>query len=137
MKCDERPLSGMRVVVCGSRSWRDWSVLEAALTILPHGTQVVHGNARGADRMAASVAKRLGHYVARMSAEWERYGRAAGMRRNELMLSWVRPDFVIAFWDGTSRGTRNMIERARAAGVRVAIFTPSRSWTSSSRRRAA
>lgn len=114
--------SEMRVVVCGSRSWRDWSALEAALTRLPRGSQVVHGDARGADRMAGSVAERLGHYVARMPAEWERYGRSAGMRRNEQMLTCVKPDLVIAFWDGASRGTRDTIERARRAGIRVRVY---------------
>ena len=118
----ERASSEMRVVVCGSRSWRDWSAMEAALRRLPRGSQVVHGDARGADRMAGSVAERLGHYVARMPAEWERYGKSAGMRRNEQMLTCVKPDLVIAFWDGSSRGTRNMIERARRAGVRVRVY---------------
>lgn len=47
----------------------DWSALEAALKRLPRGSQIVHGDARGADRMAGSVAGRLGHFVARMPAE--------------------------------------------------------------------
>lgn len=112
----------MRVVVCGSREWSDWSLLEAALSILPPGSQVVHGGARGADRMAGSVAHRLGHFVAWMPADWERYGRSAGMRRNEQMLECVRPELVIAFWDGSSLGTKNTINRARRAGIRVAVF---------------
>lgn len=116
----------MRVVVCGSRDWSDWGVVEAALSILPAGSQVVHGGARGADRMAGSVARRLGHFVAYMPANWERYGRSAGMRRNEQMLECVRPELVIAFWDGSSAGTKNTIDRARRAGIRVAVFTPPR-----------
>jgi len=118
----ERASSEMRVVVCGSRSWRDASAMEAALRRLPRGSQIVHGDARGADRTAGSVAERLGHYVARMPAEWERYGKSAGMRRNEQMLTCVKPDLVMAFWDGSSRGTRNMIDRARRAGVRVRVY---------------
>ena len=118
----ERALAGTRVVVCGSRSWGDWFALESALKRLPRGSQVVHGDARGADRMAGSVAERLGHYVARMPADWERYGKSAGMRRNEQMLTCVRPSLVMAFWDGSSRGTRDMIERARRAGVRVRVY---------------
>lgn len=118
----ERAVSAMRIVVCGSRSWRDRSAVEAALKRLPRGSQVVHGDARGADRMAGSVAERLGHFVARMPAEWTRYGKSAGMRRNEQLLTCVRPDLVIAFWDGSSRGTHNMIDRARRAGVRVRVY---------------
>ena len=73
--------------------------------------------------MAGYVAGRQGHFVAWIRADWERFGRAAGMRRNEQLLQCVKPDVVIAFWDGKSPGTRNMIEHARAAGVRVAVFT--------------
>ena len=122
MTGQKRASSEMRIVVCGSRSWRDWSTMEAALRHLPRGSQVVHGDARGADRMAGSVAERLGHSVARMPADGERYGTSAGMRRNEQMLTCVKPDLVMAFWDGSSRGTRDMIERARRAGVRVRVY---------------
>ncbi len=119
---EDRVASGLRVVVCGSRGWKDWATLRAALAILPAGTQIVHGDARGADRMAGHVAASLRHFVARMPAQWERYGRSAGMRRNEQMLGCVKPDLVIAFWDGSSRGTKDTIARAQAAGIRVSVF---------------
>ena len=50
-----------------------------------------------------------------------KYGRAAGPIRNTAMLD-MKPDELIAFWDGRSRGTKNMIDQATARGVPVEIL---------------
>jgi hypothetical protein len=53
------------------------------------------------------------------TAQWGRYGRAAGPRRNAQMLSEGRPDRVVAFHDhlSASVGTAHMLELARRAGL--------------------
>ena len=43
-------------------------------------------------------------------AQWNKYGRSAGPIRNEIMVA--KCDYVIAFWDGTSKGTKNLIDNA-------------------------
>ncbi len=52
-------------------------------------------------------------------ADWKRYGRAAGRIRNALMLEYEKPDLVIAFHEdlSTSRGTLDMLKRAKLAGI--------------------
>jgi hypothetical protein len=50
------------------------------------------------------------------NAEWEKYGRLAGPKRNARMLEW-KPNLVIAFPGGA--GTSNMVKQANAAGVTV------------------
>lgn len=57
--------------------------------------------------------------VAPFPAEWKRYGRAAGMIRNQQM-AWYATH-LIAFWDGQSSGTRSMIEMAKRDGLEVRV----------------
>jgi hypothetical protein len=55
-------------------------------------------------------------------ADWKRDGRRAGILRNLRMLEFGKPDEVLAFWDGSSKGTAHMIREARKAGVPVRII---------------
>ena len=112
------------MLVCGSRDgWRrrDYEVLLERLSRLPRGTTVIHGNARGPDRVAGALAEAFGLRVIAVPAEWTKHGRAAGPIRNTAMLD-MKPERVIAFWNGRSRGTKNMIDQAEARGVLVEII---------------
>jgi hypothetical protein len=114
------------VLVCGSRGWADRTAIERRLRRLAPGTVVLHGGARGADRLAGTVATELGLQVEVMPAQWDRYRRAAGPRRNLAMLA-RRPDLVIAFVTpslAASAGTRHTVTAARARGIPVEIHEP-------------
>lgn len=112
-------------LVCGSRSWRDRQRIRARLQHLPRGSRVIHGGARGADRLAGDVAHGLGFQVQEVPAVWRTgsgvFDRSAGIRRNLAMLD-LQPDLVIAFWDGRSTGTAHMIEQAHRRGVTVDVI---------------
>lgn len=111
-----------RVIVCGSRDWKDRAKIATRLRALPANTIVVHGNARGADRIAHQEARKLRLAVEPHPANWDRYGRTAGPIRNKEMAD-AGADLCIAFWDGQSAGTNNMIEQATKAGIPVEIIT--------------
>lgn len=119
----------MRLLVCGSRLWADYAKVEEVLgrvTADVDEVVLIHGAARGADRMAADVARKRGWTVESHRAEWERAGRGAGMARNRRMLLTGRPDFVVAFIDERARpskGTRDMIRRAKEAGLHGLVVT--------------
>lgn len=100
----------MRVIVCGSRGWTDRERVANRLYDLPTDSIIVHGAARGADRIAGQEAQKLGLLVEEHPADWSK-GRSAGLVRNELMAT-LGADLVIAFWDGRSNGTRHMISMA-------------------------
>jgi hypothetical protein len=68
------------VLVCGSRAWADRTTIERRLRGLAADTVVLHGGARGADRLAGTLAAELGLHSEVMPAQWDRYGRAAGPR---------------------------------------------------------
>jgi hypothetical protein len=109
-----------RVLVTGSREWADPEPIRRALALLPPDAVVIHGMARGADRLAHHIAAELGLAVWPRPAMWER-GKAAGLIRNREMLENDRPDLVLAFLPkhAAARGTRHMVEIARRAGVLV------------------
>ncbi len=121
----------MRLLVCGSRTWTDRPRLRQVLdqVVSDHSdgqVTVIEGDARGADRLAGQLAHQRGWRLERYPADWTREGRAAGFRRNARMLRQGRPDLVVAFTVGPlqhSRGTADMVRRARAAGVPVQVIT--------------
>lgn len=93
----------MRVIVCGGRAYADKEAITAELSMLPPGTVVVHGGAPGADTIAGEVAKALGLVVEAHPADWRRWGRGAGPRRNAEMLS-LGADLMLAFPGGSAAG---------------------------------
>jgi hypothetical protein len=114
----------MKVLVCGSRYWNDKeSIRKEILRLKPD--VVIEGEANGADSLARQVAEELGIEVKPHRAKWEIYDRAAGPIRNQEMLDEEKPDLVLAFHHDleNSKGTKDMVQRARKAGVPVQIIT--------------
>ncbi len=108
------------IVVCGSREFADVELVRATLRDLVDATDIViHGAARGADLIAARVAVEQGAKVVAVPADWARYGRSAGFRRNEEMIA-MKPDLVIAFYAGKrTPGTAHTVGLARTRGIEV------------------
>lgn len=76
---------------------------------------VVSGTARGADKLVEVYAESNGYVVERYPADWNKYGRSAGFRRNEQMMEVA--DAAIMFWDGESHGTKHDIELSQKKGI--------------------
>lgn len=107
----------MRVLVCGGRDFDDIHLMRKVLSWLdPDLTTIVHGGAKGADTLAHKVAIEYGMDTEVHMAQWVRYGKGAGPKRNQEMLD-SGVDRVIAFPGG--RGTEDMVNRARSAHIRV------------------
>jgi YspA, cpYpsA-related SLOG family len=109
------------VIVCGSRRWQDrGSILERLAKLDPRST-IVHGAAaRGADTIVQQEAEKLGLAIERHPADWHRHGTKAGPLRNEEMAR-LGAQLCIAFWDGRSTGTLDMMARAKSHGIPVEI----------------
>ena len=76
--------------------------------------EVVSGAARGIDRSGEIWAAWQDVKVSRFPADWQSFGRSAGPKRNRQMAAYA--DALIAFWDGKSKGTLNMINEMRKLG---------------------
>jgi len=119
-----------RIIVAGSREFTDYALLDRKLThvlqrLTPDDTAIVSGLARGADLMGKRWAEEHGFDVLPFPANWYPRGkeggldRRAGYIRNEEMLKVAT--HLVAFWDGQSPGTSNMIDIARKKGIKVVV----------------
>ena len=118
-------MSEYRVIIAGGREFQDYALVKQKCDYyLQNKLQtdtviIVSGHATGADSLGERYASEKGLSVELHPADWAKHGRAAGPIRNEEMASVA--DALIAFWDGQSRGTKNMIDTANAKGLKVAI----------------
>jgi hypothetical protein len=113
----------MRILVCGSRGWESvWQVrMVYAELDKAKPTEIISGGARGADRVAEVWAKTNSVPITVFTPDWNKYGRRAGVLRNNQMLD-KKPDLVLAFWDGLSKGTKHTIDEARRRNIRVEVI---------------
>lgn len=114
----------MRTLVCGGRKFKNVDLLANSLNDIHQSrgpiTHLIEGEAPGADLMARAWAILHRIPVLPYPAEWGRYGKEAGFKRNRQMIEEGKPDLVVAFPGG--RGTRSMISIAKIAGVEVIEF---------------
>lgn len=119
----------LRILVTGSRNWTDQAriadALDAALTACGLAV-LIHGGARGADALADDLWRDwIQHGCSLLvpevySADWNRFGRSAGHRRNAEMVA-AGADVCLAFPIGESRGTRGCMRLAERAGIPVVV----------------
>lgn len=140
----------MILLVCGSRTWTDrermwWKMVEGLRDEPP---TLIHGDARGADKLAGEIGEETGMTVLSRPANWDKYGKAAGRIRNLEMLvelmkmgseasdeynlrhwdsgyhsTWDRFVKVLAFYKGEfSPGTQMMIDYCERFGIPVEVI---------------
>ena len=114
----------INVIISGCRSFSDYDFLRKTLEGLISGDVVIFsGCAKGCDMMGERYAAEHGLTVRKFPPLWEKYGRGAGIVRNREMAEAALPcGLLIAFWDGKSRGTGNMIKTAEKKGLQVTVI---------------
>lgn len=137
-KMPNRPkhLQRFVVLVTGSRDWQDETAIMREIQTLmeehklgPNQLLVVEGEADGADTLTRQLCTdEMGIACAGFHAPWEFMrkagnARAAGPMRNGWMLSWMKPDYVLAFhpYLPGSKGTKNCVEQARKLGIPIKV----------------
>lgn len=122
-------LKFFKVVIAGTRKFINYNLLcdriDAALTekAKTHKIIVASGTARGADTLGEAYAFSRGYGIKCFPAQWDKHpGKTAGMVRNREMAEWADAAFI--FWDGTSPGTKNMIEHCRELNIprRIIVY---------------
>jgi hypothetical protein len=104
----------MKVAIVGSRDFPKMSLVREWMEKnLVNGDIVISGGARGVDSMAEAVARQMKLATIIFKADWDTLGKRAGYLRNIDIVK--EADKVVAFWDGTSKGTLSTIELANAA----------------------
>lgn len=134
-------MAQFRVLICGGRDFNDFGLVEQEVLKLvkPHEDKdivFISGGAKGADSMARLLVQKYESKLEEYLADWKdltvepcivkknkygSYNALAGHNRNTRMLLEGSPDVVLAFWDGRSHGTADMIKKVRDAKVPLII----------------
>lgn len=107
----------MKIGVVGSRSFKDYELLEKLLKDLSP-SKIVSGGASGADKFAEIFAVQNCIPLEVYKPNW-RLGRHAGLIRNSQIIE--NCDYLLAFWDGKSRGTKDSIDKALRKNLTVNV----------------
>jgi hypothetical protein len=113
-----------RILVTGSRTWTDTEIIRNALleSAAKNWITLVHGACpTGADDIADRFGRFCQWQVERHPADWGRYGRSAGFRRNAEMVA-LGADLCLAFIRDGSKGASNCADLAERAGIEVRRF---------------
>jgi hypothetical protein len=112
-----------KVIVAGGRDFNDYDLLKTKLDHIlcnkrkSHQIYILSGKAKGADSLGERYARENNFQVLSFPANWDLYGRQAGVKRNAEMAN--EANALIAFWDGESHGTKHMIEIATKKGLNI------------------
>lgn len=116
----------MKLIIAGGRDFNDYGLLCLTVTnflkeIEDHVIEIVSGGAKGADELGEKYAREiLKSSPTIFYANWKEYGKTAGPIRNMEMAKYA--DALVAFWDGKSKGTKNMINTAIKMSLIVKII---------------
>ena len=103
-----------KTMICGSRCYPDLKQVEEYLKCIPKDSvKIIHGGAIGVDKHVEEVASKLG-------IETEVY---KPIKKEMIGAS----DFVVAFWDEESKGTKFVIDYVKHRGREMFVFTPGKS----------
>jgi hypothetical protein len=113
----------IKVIIAGGRNFDDFNKLcQVCDGFLQdqNDIEIVSGAYKGADLLGERYAAERNHTIKQFPANWRRYGKSAGLKRNTEMAAYA--DSLIAFWDGESKGTKHMIELATQTGLIVKVI---------------
>lgn len=118
----------MRLIIAGGRDFNDYRLLVdtadwflSAYRYAEEPIEIVSGGARGADLLGEMYAKDKDYPIMNFYANWDEFGKGAGYIRNTAMAKYGTA--LIAFWDGTSRGTEHMIKEGVKMQIPVLIIS--------------
>lgn len=112
----------MKIAIIGSRECGNINFeqeLKNRLLIFENDT-IISGGARGIDTIAAQYARKRGMKLLEFRPDYATFGRGATFVRNRLIVDMA--DVVVAFWNGSSRGTKYTIDYAKKKYVPVIII---------------
>ena len=116
----------MRVIVSGSREIEDYDFVKGVLDrqlgdFLDGSLVILTGAAQGVDKLAERWCDYNLVTYERYPADWDQHGKSAGLIRNSEMINAGNPDLLIVVWDGISKGTKDIISKARRAGIKTIV----------------
>ena len=111
----------MKVAVIGSRNLR---VDNLGKYLPEETTELVSGGAVGIDKCAKEYALKNNIPIKEFLPDYDSFGKRAPLIRNIEIIKYA--DMVLAFWDGTSRGTKFVIDNCKSRGKPYKVFVPTK-----------
>jgi hypothetical protein len=120
----------IRVIIAGSREFTDFEYAKKKLeplfkNINKDEIEIISGNARGADKIGEEWAKFKNYKLSIFPAQWNKFGKSAGYKRNEEMANYAKESEtprLICFWNYESKGTKHMIDIAKKLNIKTKII---------------
>lgn len=115
-----------KIVIGGCRYYNNYTaftkIVDICLSKIKNEKEIVilSGHCSGVDKMAERYAEENRYKLEVYPAQWEKYGKSAGPKRNEIMVK--NSNAVIAFWDYKSRGTKNLITLSKKYSKPIRII---------------
>lgn len=119
------------LLIAGSRTFEERELLYRVVDEVLAGDNeavIIEGGAAGADSLAKDYALEHGLELLEFKADWKQYGRAAGPKRNDEMVNYIKEKDgeALYFWDEESKGTKQCIESAKRKEVPVRVWSTKR-----------
>lgn len=115
-----------KIIVAGGRDFNNYDLLENKLNFYlsnknnqGYDITIISGRANGADYLGEKYAINKGYNIEYYPADWDKYGKSAGYKRNVQMANAA--DACVVFWDGKSKGSEHMINIAKAKNLPLKI----------------
>lgn len=118
----------MKIIIAGGRNFFDLGTLKTVfVNIASHvkneDITIISGGAKGADKTGEYLQSMLkGSKLEVYPALWDKYGKSAGYVRNAQMITEGKAEYLLAAWDGKSKGTKSMIELAKKHNIPTVIL---------------
>jgi hypothetical protein len=117
-------MNTIKIIVAGGRDFSNYKYLSKCLDLVFNDPLITYiiisGTARGVDQMGERYAIENNIGIERYPADWKKYGKAAGYIRNDVMAK--AGDWLVAFWDGKSKGTGHMINLAKKHNLQINVI---------------
>jgi hypothetical protein len=112
-----------RIGIVGSRHFPDLERVAGYVQSLPGDASLVTGSASGVDATVTRVARDRGLPVRVVGASFEEAtDTIVSSTRNQRLIDLC--DVLVAFWDGSSPGTRRTVDRALDSRKEVHVLLP-------------
>ena len=107
-----------KIAIIGSRTFNDYEFFKEKLANYSM-EMIISGGAKGTDSMAHDYSQDFNIPITVIKPNWK-LGKHAGLLRNIEIIDLC--DFVIAFWNGNSKGTKQAVDYAKKIGKEVIIY---------------
>lgn len=123
--------NNLALLIVGSRNFTNYCYLEMRINDYIKGKEhllpvIISGGAKGADSLAERYAKENKLELKVFEAEWDKFGKSAGYKRNRIMHKFIANNFehrvCLAFWDGKSKGTQHNFKLSKEFNTELLIY---------------